>query len=81
MSALNNLKGNPEYELPDKNEDTDDVIMWDKNCPSPLLNYHTDRRYTMTPNLLLRCPRSRLTKMNYCPNLGNIFWMLTMKTP
>ncbi|KAM0849405.1 hypothetical protein ACQ4PT_053753 [Festuca glaucescens] len=34
-SVLNNLKGNPEYEQPDKNEDKDDVIMWDKNCPPP----------------------------------------------
>jgi hypothetical protein len=29
---LNNLKETPEYEQSDKNKDTNDVIMWDKNC-------------------------------------------------
>jgi hypothetical protein len=38
--VLNDLKGTPEYEHPDNDEDTGDVIMWDKNCPPPtdLLN-------------------------------------------
>ncbi|KAM0880584.1 hypothetical protein ACQ4PT_033469 [Festuca glaucescens] len=34
-SVLNDLKGTPEYEKPDNNEDANDVIMWDKNCPPP----------------------------------------------
>lgn len=34
-TVLNDLKGTPEYEHPDNDADTGDVIMWDKNCPPP----------------------------------------------
>jgi hypothetical protein len=32
---LNELKGNPEYALPETTGDKNEVVMWDKNGPLP----------------------------------------------
>ena len=35
-TVLNEIKGNPEYELPVVTGDASDLLMWDKNCPLPV---------------------------------------------